>query len=1796
MKNDIIKFVENKINSINKYYFNLDLFKDNFKFIEDIKNENLKIIENIENYFNEINFMNKIKIELFNLYNKIITPYHNTKIKQLDNYYKALEKKTTSPGIMECTDDAAVSYKVCKLWIFKCWKYRYKTDYYKINCQKNINLIDTKIKYSETDLIKETDIILNNFIKKFEKYLSNNIQYIQKLYSNLYQFVENKINNSKINKLLLKYNSLFNEIINKNYYKKILEIFNKEKIIEEKLNNSLYELEENINLLNESYFQSYFLPNFEKFIEYPEEIIFKINQFQKELIYNSGKIIKSMNYFFIKRMKNIINSTNIFITNFLNQDLKYILVNINSTYAIEKYWINICREINTVFGTCFDNREKIMKNLFYDYESLDLFLSFNNYNNSMKTIINKSLNFIFFLENLINETFIIENCKQEEANYKNNDTIDTIDNETFDGNNEINDTDSNIISDINFTFNCIKEKKHINANYSKYNYNIVKIRTGIYYTKTLFENLDEIFDEINMEDLININSINYYDNLLNDKNILSFYNETNYIFNQVIKKSELFIEESIQNLVEYIKKLFLFKNDYHLIFQKFKEILIFKNKDFENNITYIKEETINNVFLLLNQFNNTLFNQISLRDNYQFYNINETYFKEIYLYYFSLINDTFKEYKNKINSFNTDYNFHNIIKKRFKKLMESKNEYYKLIINNYSSIFNFDLLGNNYDIGEYQTNSIQSEVTDFEITKIYDYVELFETNEDSYKNKIMNIISTLEPKIKEKFENIYNYFFINFKKGTSSFVNNEYIQELKENFIFCQKYENGDIYNKSIEYIDIIFDNCSINNEININSQNKTYSLNEKITYIKDNRCLDFSVDDNSLYEEIIEFINCYNNNFYNFSVFYFNSFNSTYKEELLNYLKKIIKEIKDNYIDCNYLYEFLEKNTQLEPYENISFKEIEKLLEDIENMISIANNIYNNEIINHISNSLIYYFNSSYSDLLNNFVINELIDNITIIINNKFQIQIDYILNKIENEFHYYLLILNNTDEIGESSKKKLINLYENINKKLNETLFNLIEDNIYFYFDLFYKENKNNFINNFLNCYLNETNKYNINVNKYSNFIKEIYAGKEFNKTIAKISKDLIYNLILNKLKILINDSIYNKAKDLKNKLTILKVNMENNLNYMKIQEIPQDMLIINDLILNYTEVVNNQNNAFFFKISDKPFDLLFEFIDNNLQPPLLLIKNEYNKIEENILNDIIKIIENFPDYYSIIKNEFDFESKINNITSFFDTTNAIFMEYINILNKDLESYINKLIHYTFIDGLFYLDEPCKESFCKIDLENENNYNKTKGKETRRLHHNNNIFYYAKNNKTKYLRNLNGYNSKMGAISGEDIYSYISMIKKTILNFNNSFTSKEYTNIKQNLNLFLMKSCNLYLLKLKNNIDLVSLKFLTILTKEANNKLKIQLYKKYNEIEYYIKNNSKNIEVVVEKYLNLLNYSSNLMELCYSIVYTRANEYYQIFSEIIQGKLKYISDEEMKTYRYRILNGILQFKQSFLNNINLLTNINNYHNLALIRIVVDINNDIMSIQIGKEISLNVKYKFSKTIGAEMNLDLIEKTFSASLSLCLGLNAKFNSFFEKTKKFKFETQIIPGISFEFDIKPFLNTKICVGFGYYKNLTDSKDSYFFVDAFGEAEVGVILEAGVYIPSSSLGTYFGVIIGLKGVLGSGKIGLQLKMFFKGDSKDLFSLDLYNEIQALSLTLFAKMEFKISLGFFEFSFEFYLLNIQLIAYKKEFHKIRYYRYKDSTELKELCQEITIEGWTSTFMNEDKIKKITPCKKNY
>ena len=62
---------------------------------------------------------------------------------------------------------------------------------------------------------------------------------------------------------------------------------------------------------------------------------------------------------------------------------------------------------------------------------------------------------------------------------------------------------------------------------------------------------------------------------------------------------------------------------------------------------------------------------------------------------------------------------------------------------------------------------------------------------------------------------------------------------------------------------------------------------------------------------------------------------------------------------------------------------------------------------------------------------------------------------------------------------------------------------------------------------------------------------------------------------------------------------------------------------------------------EIGQEPFYLLQKFRKEDLEPSLLLIKKEYNAIEENFLNEIIKIIKTFPDYNLILKENLNLES---------------------------------------------------------------------------------------------------------------------------------------------------------------------------------------------------------------------------------------------------------------------------------------------------------------------------------------------------------------------------------------------------------------------------------------------------------------------------------------------------------------------------------------------------------------------------
>ena len=80
--------------------------------------------------------------------------------------------------------------------------------------------------------------------------------------------------------------------------------------------------------------------------------------------------------------------------------------------------------------------------------------------------------------------------------------------------------------------------------------------------------------------------------------------------------------------------------------------------------------------------------------------------------------------------------------------------------------------------------------------------------------------------------------------------------------------------------------------------------------------------------------------------------------------------------------------------------------------------------------------------------------------------------------------------------------------------------------------------------------------------------------------------------------------------------------------------------NLINEYNQLIESQNSKFQFLVSDKPFLIIEDFIHNYLEPPLNLIKIQYNSIEIELLNKISDILSKFPDYSEFVKINLDLD----------------------------------------------------------------------------------------------------------------------------------------------------------------------------------------------------------------------------------------------------------------------------------------------------------------------------------------------------------------------------------------------------------------------------------------------------------------------------------------------------------------------------------------------------------------------------
>ena len=859
-----------------------------------------------------------------------------------------------------------------------------------------------------------------------------------------------------------------------------------------------------------------------------------------------------------------------------------------------------------------------------------------------------------------------------------------------------------------------------------------------------------------------------------------------------------------------------------------------------------------------------------------------------------------------------------------------------------------------------------------------------------------------------------------------------------------------------------------------------------------------------------------------------------------------------------NFLNNFLENELKLNIY-NLTENNLVSNFIEFEDMIMYLNYTHNSKYFDYLFDLLKNSFSDSYNNYINNFLVDNLIENLTIFINIKVDFYFEYLVNKIKCEFNYYILLLNKTKELGIGSITSFSNLYKNTIRQNFKRFSESLEDDIIFYINLFYKKNKSVFRKNYINFFINEINLYNIEINGLKDYISEIIIyDNHFNKSLDNISNNLFEQLIIKRLNNTIFNFLNNKVSEVYSLLDELNIKMNYTLSQITKNE---DNLNIFHIIMNYQEIILNQNNQFIFKVSQMPFSLLNDFIKDIFEPPLVKIKNQYNIIENKILESMDDSINNFPDYTSILKQNLGIENTLRYIRSLYNIFKNILLKYYDDLDMDLNSYINKLIHYTYINGLYTFDQPCKYSFCKIDINANNNnryleegYNSknTKHRKLSKKERNYDNLLLNKNINSK--RKLY-YDETMGSLSKDDIIPFLKDIKNTISQLNKTLQTNFDTKLKTSYNIYVNKINVTYLIKLKKTISMAALKFSTFLTKNSYNKLESDMFKHYYKIENYIYNITNYLNNYTNELILKIKRTSDYLKNINDFTYDKILGFCDTFIRIIEEKFTFISKKEFNNFKkydfkFYIKTGddddddddddagdpnTLSEEQNRIFN-DLMNNIKN-ENKEIIGNIVDI------IHLAKEEISNDLFIDDKddedddddiSISAGVSFTLKEWSFKKS-QFNVGVNG-CHSLFDKSYPIIIYLVSFPNLQIR--IIPKIEVNICFEIGLEFNFGKNEYS-LIIDVSLASEISVSLELGLYFPPFLTSFQISFSIGLKGILGSGVIGVKLSLGINNKGAFL-GLEPYHHFKFIELYAYILFKFEFHFLGISFEFKFYLYN--------------------------------------------------------
>ena len=1430
-----------------------------------------------------------------------------------------------------------------------------------------------------TDINKYLDNQRIKFVKKFtskfEDNINNYVEFGKKPYIVLNEYIQDKLDN---NSLLLSLLEDYNTIINNDKKNNFLIFSNNMNQISEKLKKYFENIESNINKINDDYMCNNYYKDYESFLNYPHEINLRISYIANEFSDFSEKIKNQINQNYNNKISNHINLINNYSIIYTKNNFDFIQSEIYP---------------NKIFSEYFDRKLGIIQSSFED-----IYID-NKLNNEINTI-----NPIEYEEenNLIIEK-ITRSVEDIDLIIKNNFT--------------------------NYTFKII--------DYSKYNFDIVKLRTSIYYIKNILDSFENLNTNYKLE----------AEYLINKLNTTTNFHDSNMV-NKSLDKLQLMNKNSYNEL-----------NDYFHYYKDRLDPFIIYNKDYDNNIIQLNQILNNTITItskyeanyqkdmqkILNDINKTLIKEsVRILDEGK-YNYN---FKNYYNFFNTFINNVNKYFSDLlIISYKYGYNyvFTNSFLDHVDKLHSNKNLYYKNLIKSFASSYNIHFFNFTFDLSDYTENYMkENHINYFNFS--YDYVNTIEKFIDNKSQKeIINKIKDLNETTIKKLNLIFDDFIYRLNKNKSDYIQKEYITELYSNRSKCSNYTLDHLEDEEqIIYLDDT--NCTLINE----TQNNT-----------DEICPFFNKTSFILF--------CNSSNYFNQKEFYYENINN--KEELAELMENLNKSLQF-YFNPIILSELLfndtkdsyEKELSLKDYStNITKDYFEYEISDFEAAGEILTYKDQEEYKIFLNQTILNSFNDSINEFIDSFIRKEAEYNTNIDILQKYNIRMDLFEIKLENELNYYLYLLDNSDEIGITTKNAFLKLYNDINKELEIIISQFIEE-YNFEFDDFYMKNKRIFIEEY---YLYLKNIKSNKIFKLNEYIDKIFSNLQFNRSLENIIKNNFYNNFIEIIKNNTNNNIMNKRESLFRKLILLNNTLEEKLSKVNISDIIPEMIPIMNKNSEYNNLIDKQSNSFSFNIDNQPYELFFTFMKENLEPPLLAIKTIYDKIQDELLLQIFKKIDEMPNYYLFIEEKYPTDNYTDIILNITNQSEELFNKYSNNLTDESKSYINQfndLRRLYTIKKLLYLKQKYKQKNTSIRRLNINNTLQDETKIKEDIENDNDVVSGEK--KRKLTTVYNDY------LCFNDIDKILISNGYLIGNFSRLYLDKDFRYLNSTLKTYSNKIFN-YLKKLENPLSIITLRMSTFLTEEKLGEFKSKLYREMNLIEEYSINHLDEVSSKINDFMNLLA-NDSISILNDTILSIRSN-----VEKLYDNLLVYIMNKfQTKKFKFTQEDIIDNMQEEFISDLA----------QAFVEEYSSYFEPISQIAEKSDLKINFDAEeYLDAIGLDKFLDSLEEYINND-----------------------EAPIEIAIPFAIFFIPFM-ARFRLEYGFEIGIEIyTKNHYLCSHFYAEAHSCASASAGIFLGIVEFGG------GLRGLLGYGRIGMKPKIDFK---YFLNKIEYYVKLATLKFQVFA-----------------------------------------------------------------------------